>query len=61
MTTNRRLTPRYLGQGYSDFESVHILLGRFIADRHSENPLPEKSLLAENQSFSWVTENLWKK
>jgi GMP synthase-like glutamine amidotransferase len=53
MTTNWRLTPGYLGQGYSDFESVHILLGRFIGDRHSENPLPEKSLLAENQSFNW--------
>lgn len=53
MTTNWRLTPGYLGEGYSDFESVHILLGRFIADRHSTNPLPEKSLLAENKSFNW--------
>jgi hypothetical protein len=32
MTKNWRLTPGYLGQGYSDFESVHILLGRFIDD-----------------------------
>lgn len=53
ITTNWRLTPGYLGQGYSDFESVHILLGRFIADRHSENPLPWESLLAENKNFNW--------
>lgn len=37
-TKNWRLTPGYLNKGYSDFESVHILLGRFLADRHSENP-----------------------
>ncbi|MFB2838505.1 hypothetical protein ACE1CA_28785, partial [Aerosakkonemataceae cyanobacterium BLCC-F167] len=50
---NWRLTPGYLSQGCSDFESVHILLGRFLADRHSENPLQEKSLLSENGSFDW--------
>ena len=50
---NWRLTPGYLSPGYSDFESVHILLGRFLADRHSENPLQEKSLLSENGSFDW--------
>ncbi|MGA9381670.1 MAG: hypothetical protein WBV73_23150 [Phormidium sp.] len=30
-----RLTPGYLSQGCSDFESVHILLGRFLAVRGS--------------------------
>jgi GMP synthase-like glutamine amidotransferase len=48
-----RLTPGYLNPGRSNFESVHVLLGRFLVDRHSENPLPEKSLLAENGTFDW--------
>lgn len=52
-TAKWRLKPGYLSPGYSDFESVHILLGRFLADHHSENPLPENSLLAENFSFTW--------
>jgi hypothetical protein len=40
-----RLTPGYLHEGYIDFESVHILLGRFLADRTSADPLSEKELL----------------
>ena len=50
---NWRSQSGYLSESHSDFESVHILLGYFLADRHSENPLLEKSLLAENESFEW--------
>jgi hypothetical protein len=52
-TLDWRLQSGYLNEGYSDFESVHILLGRFIADRHSPNPLPNQSLLQENEVFEW--------
>ena len=52
-TYNWRQHPGYLSEGGSDFESVHILLGRFLSDRHSENPLSENSLLAENGTFEW--------
>jgi hypothetical protein len=48
-----RLHPGYLSEGDSDFESVHILIGQFLADRHSPNPLPETSLLTENAKFEW--------
>ena len=48
-----RSQPGYLSAGGSEFESIHILLGRFLADRHSPNPLAERSLLAENPSFEW--------
>lgn len=53
MTLDWRLKPGYLNEGCSDFESVHILLGYFIANRHSPTPLPNKSLLTENQAFEW--------
>ena len=43
----------YMSEGGVDFESVHILLGQFIADRYSPNPLPDTSLLHENPSFEW--------
>lgn len=52
-TVDWRLTPGYLNPSRSDFESVHVLMGHFLADRHSENPLPEKSLLADNNKFEW--------
>ncbi|ELR97901.1 hypothetical protein [Gloeocapsa sp. PCC 73106] len=52
-TSKWRLHPGYLSPGYSEFESIHILLGRFIADRHSLNPLSEKSLLTGNDTFKW--------
>lgn len=52
-TANWRLTPGYLHEGRSDFESVHILLGRFLADRTSEAPLAEKELFAEDGIFEW--------
>ena len=48
-----RLTPGYLHQGYSDFESVHILLGRFLADRTSVAPLSERELFASDGRFEW--------
>ncbi|KYC35362.1 hypothetical protein WA1_09075 [Scytonema hofmannii PCC 7110] len=48
-----RLTPGYLQSGYADFESVHILLGRFLADRTSVDPLAEKELFAEDSIFEW--------
>ncbi|MDJ0732779.1 MAG: hypothetical protein QNJ47_01630 [Nostocaceae cyanobacterium] len=51
--TNWRLKPGYLSQGGSEFESIHILLGRFLADRHSPSPLNNKSLLADNSLFNW--------
>ncbi|NER98236.1 MAG: hypothetical protein F6J86_31155 [Symploca sp. SIO1B1] len=52
-TANWRLKPGYLSKGGSEFESIHILLGRFLADRHSPNPLNEESLLDDNPEFKW--------
>ncbi|WP_088889905.1 hypothetical protein [Leptolyngbya ohadii] len=52
-TGNWRLRPGYLSEGNSDFESVHVLLGQFLADRHSPDPLPDASLLLENAQFCW--------
>ncbi|MEM9151048.1 MAG: hypothetical protein AAGB19_11410 [Cyanobacteria bacterium P01_F01_bin.3] len=48
-----RLESGYLSTAGSDFESSHILLGRFIADRCSPNSLVEQSLTAENATFEW--------
>lgn len=52
-TADWRLTPGYLHEGRSDFESAHILLGRFLTDRTSEDPLAEKELFAEDGIFEW--------
>ena len=52
-TNNWRSRPGYLAEGGSDFESVHILLGRFLQDRHSPDPLPDKTLQTENANFRW--------
>lgn len=52
-TANWRLTPGYLHEGKSDFESVHILLGRFLADRTSVDPLLEKELFTDDGIFEW--------
>jgi len=52
-TPDWRLKPGYLSECGSDFESVHILLGRFLADRTSENPLAEKELFAPDGIFEW--------
>ena len=48
-----RTRPGYLSKGGSEFESIHILFGRFLADRHSPNPLSDDSLLADNAAFAW--------
>lgn len=48
-----RSQPGYLSESSSNFESVHVLLGRFLADRHSPDPLPDQSLLEENPQFQW--------
>ena len=48
-----RLTPGYVSNGGSEFESVHILLGRFLADRVSPDPLGDPSLVGDNPSFQW--------
>ncbi|RCJ23063.1 hypothetical protein A6S26_00405 [Nostoc sp. ATCC 43529] len=52
-TTKWRLTPGYLHPGCTDFESAHILLGRFLTDRTSANPLSEKELFASDGIFEW--------
>ncbi|MBE9101663.1 hypothetical protein [Vacuolonema iberomarrocanum] len=48
-----RLQSGYLSTSGSEVESIHILLGRFLADRNSPNPLAECSLLENNQAFAW--------
>ncbi|MEM6751939.1 MAG: hypothetical protein AAF630_02960 [Cyanobacteria bacterium P01_C01_bin.38] len=48
-----RLTPGYLREKGSDLQSLLILLGRFLKDRSSEDPLPEKSLFSEDGKFEW--------
>ncbi|NJL57156.1 hypothetical protein HC928_19970 [bacterium] len=48
-----RLVPGYLREGGSDVESTLVLLGRFLADRGSEDPLPEQSLFSEDGKFEW--------
>ncbi|MBX9256150.1 hypothetical protein H1Q63_19800 [Desmonostoc muscorum CCALA 125] len=52
-TNDWRLTPGYLHEGYTDFESAHILLGRFLADRTSIDPFSEKEIVALNDIFEW--------
>ncbi|GFE68383.1 hypothetical protein [Chroococcus sp. FPU101] len=53
LRTQWRLTSGYLHQGYTDFESAHILLGRFLADRTSVAPLSERELFAPDGVFEW--------
>ena len=48
-----RLTPGYIEDSGSDVESVHILLGRFLTDRDSADPLPEKELFSPDGKFEW--------
>ena len=52
-SSNWRLTPGYIEDSGSDVESVHILLGRFLTDRDSADPLPEKELFSEDGKFEW--------
>ena len=43
----------YMGLGGSQFESIQILFGRFLADRFSPNPFSEQALNEHNPSFEW--------
>jgi hypothetical protein len=52
-TEDWRLRPGYLSDGDADFESIHVLIGQFLVDRHSPDPLPDSSLLSENSKFCW--------
>ncbi|NEQ40323.1 MAG: hypothetical protein F6K40_30445 [Okeania sp. SIO3I5] len=52
-TDNWRLTPGYISKYGSDVNSTHILLGRFLADRKSEDPMVEKSLFSDDGKFEW--------
>lgn len=47
-----RTTPGVV-EGGSDYESIHIFLARFLADRSAPNPLPEPPLTAPDGSFEW--------
>jgi len=51
--TDWRLRPGYFSAAGSEFESIHILLGRFLADRTSPDPLGDPPLLTENERFAW--------
>ncbi|MEM9088023.1 MAG: hypothetical protein AAGC93_04690 [Cyanobacteria bacterium P01_F01_bin.53] len=48
-----RHQPGYISSGGSEFESIHILLGRFLSDRHSPDPLGDRPLLSDNATFEW--------
>lgn len=48
-----RLFPGFIEDSGSDVESVHILLGRFLTDRDSADPLPEKELFSSDGKFEW--------
>ncbi|MDB9527522.1 hypothetical protein PN498_16105 [Oscillatoria sp. CS-180] len=48
-----RSQPGYLSESGSGFESIHILLGRFLADRHSPSPLMHRSVVEHNPEFAW--------
>lgn len=48
-----RLSPGYCSDSGSDVESVHILLGRFLSDRDSADPLPDKELFSSDGKFEW--------
>jgi len=52
-TPSWRPTPGYLSENGSEFEAIHILLGRFLADRQSPDPLGDPTLLGHNASFRW--------
>jgi len=48
-----RLVPGYSSDSGSDVESVHILLGRFLTDRNSADPLTETELFSPDGKFAW--------
>jgi GMP synthase-like glutamine amidotransferase len=43
----------YVSEYGSDFQTIHILLGRFLADRTSANPLPDMELFTADGVFEW--------
>ncbi|MEM1369106.1 MAG: hypothetical protein AAGG02_14055 [Cyanobacteria bacterium P01_H01_bin.15] len=51
--THWRSQPGFLSQGYSDIEAINVLLGYFLRDRESSNPLNGESLLSQNPEFAW--------
>ena len=52
-TPDWNLKPGFLSEGDSDFEAGHIFLGRFLQDRHSPDPLSDRSMLQEDETFRW--------
>ena len=52
-TGDWRLSPGYVCEAESVFETAHILFGRFLADRTSKNPLPERPLFTKEGFFEW--------
>jgi hypothetical protein len=52
-TADWRTGPGFLVPGHGGGHVTQVLLGRFLADRVAENPLPEKTLFADDGSFRW--------
>ena len=50
---NWNLKPGFLSDGDSDFEAAHIFLGRFLIDRHCADPLCDRSLMQDGETFEW--------
>ncbi|MEM6522006.1 MAG: hypothetical protein AAF892_16340 [Cyanobacteria bacterium P01_D01_bin.71] len=53
MPPDWNLQPGFLSEGDSDFEAGHIFLGRFLQDRHSPDPLSDRSILQKDETFEW--------
>jgi hypothetical protein len=51
--TRWRERPGFLVPGHGGAPVSQVLLGRFLADRVGESPLPEKSLFTDDASFRW--------
>lgn len=50
-----RQRPGFVARGGSDAESIHILLGYFLKDRHSPDPLPAELVGNDPQAWAWGT------
>jgi GMP synthase-like glutamine amidotransferase len=48
-----RMTPGILGHHPSSAQSIHALLGYFLADRHSPTPFPGRDALVRDDCFEW--------
>ena len=48
-----RSRPGFLLPGCAERSSVRVLLGRFLSDRTSPNPLPGRSLFSNEGRFQW--------